>query len=273
MRRVAIVKGERSVKTVHKAIELIGDLSYLSGKPLLIKVNLISTRDWRTGATTDPIVVEALIQKLKKIENEIYVVESNATMTNADKAVIATGIRDVCEKYKVPFINLSKTKDKVEIKLNKYETLRKITLPEIVLKGNIVSAAKLKTHTSTKVTLGLKNMFGLIPEKYKVKYHFKDIEKVVVDIVSIVKPALTVIDGFVAMEGRGPVNGRPVPMNLIIAGKDPIATDAVAARIMGFDPLEIKHIVMAASRGIGEINNIEVVGEKIENVMRKFVIK
>lgn len=102
--------------------------------------------------TTDPIVVEALIQKLKEVKDEIYVVESNATMTNADKAVIATGIKSVCEKYGVPFINLSKTKNKVKIKLENYETLRKITLPEIVLRSNIVSAAKLKTHNNKSYT-------------------------------------------------------------------------------------------------------------------------
>ena len=75
------------------------------------------------------------------------------------------------------------------------------------------------------------------------------ISKVVVDINTVIKPALTVIDGFVAMEGRGPTNGTPVKMDLIIAGKDVVATDATAARIMGFDPAEISHIRTAAQKG------------------------
>jgi len=75
------------------------------------------------------------------------------------------------------------------------------------------------------------------------------------------------------MEGKGPVNGRPIEMNLIIAGKDPVATDAIAARVMGFYSFEIKHIAMAASKGIGKIDDITIVGEKIENVMRKFSLK
>lgn len=98
MVRVAIVKGTRSPETVHKALDLIGDLSHLKSKPILIKVNLISTKTWDTGATTDPMVVKALIQRLKKIQDEIYVVESDATMTNADKAAIATGIKDICSR-------------------------------------------------------------------------------------------------------------------------------------------------------------------------------
>src|SRR5208283_3343852 len=127
-------------------------------------------------------------------------------------------------------------KDKVKIPIPSCETLENITVPRIVTESAVISAAKLKTHMSTKVTLGMKNMFGLLPDKLKMKYHAKGISKVVVDINTALKPALTVIDGFVAMEGRGPTNGTPVKMDLIIAGKDVVATDATAARVMGFDP-------------------------------------
>jgi uncharacterized protein (DUF362 family) len=79
-----------------------------------------------------------------------------------------------------------------------------------------------------------------------------------------------VIDGFVAMEGRGPSNGTPVKMNLIIAGKDVVATDATGCRIMGIDPHKIKHIMKAKEKGFGNIDNISVVGEKVESVTRQF---
>ena len=87
----------------------------------------------------------------------------------------------------------------------------------------------------------MKNMFGLLPDKMKFKFHAQGISKVVVDINTVIKPALTVIDGFVAMEGHGPTGGTPVKMDLIIAGKDVVATDATTARVMGFDPHEISH--------------------------------
>ena len=96
------------------------------------------------------------------------------------------------------------------------------------------------------------------------------ISKVIVDINTVIKPALTVIDGFVAMEGRGPTDGTPVKMDLIIAGKDVVATDATAARIMGFDPAEISHIRTAAQKGLGNIDNIEIVGSKLEDVRQVF---
>ena len=266
--KVALVKGERSIETVFKALNLI-ETPKFNDKPILIKVNLISVKDWRSGATTDPIVVEGLINYFKPVNDDIMVVESDATMTNADKAAEASGIKSICDKYCIPFINLRKVKERIKIKVNG-EVLSKITFPKIVLESYIISAAKLKTHSETLVTLGLKNMFGLIPEKFKAKYHFLGIEKVIVDINSIKKPDLTIIDGFVAMEGNGPANGQPVKMDLIIAGVDPVAVDAVGTLVMGFNPNKIPHIKKASEKGLGTINNIDIIGSSLSNVRKSF---
>jgi len=268
---VAIVEGERGYEPVFKALDLIDYPSALVGyKKVLIKVNFITTMTWDTGATTDPIVVEAIIQRLKKLPMEIYVVESDATMTNADKAFQATGMAEMCKQYGVECLNLRHVKDKVKIKIPNCECLKNITVPRIVTESAIISAAKMKTHMATKVTLGMKNMFGLLPDKFKAKYHAKGISKVIVDINTVIKPHLTVIDGFVAMEGKGPVDGSPVKMDLVIAGKDAVATDATAARAMGIDPHEISHIRTAHQKGLGNIDNIEIVGTKLDDVKREF---
>ncbi|MGD0071997.1 MAG: DUF362 domain-containing protein [Candidatus Bathyarchaeia archaeon] len=269
--KVAIVKGERGHEPVFKALDLIDYESCLSGyKRVLIKVNFITTKTWDTGATTDPLVVEAIIKKLKHLPVEIYVVESDATMTNADKAFEATGMKEMCKQNGVQCLNLRHVKERVKIAIPNGETLRSITVPRIVTESAIISAAKLKTHASTKVTLGMKNMFGLLPDKFKGKYHARGISKVVVDINTVLKPALTLIDGFVGMEGKGPTDGTPIKMDLIIAGKDVVATDATAARVMGFDPMEISHIRRAYEKGLGNIENIEIVGSKLEDVRQVF---
>jgi uncharacterized protein (DUF362 family) len=268
---VALVKGERGHEPVFEALDLIDYKSALAGySRVLIKVNFITTKTWDTGATTDPMVVEAIILKLKDLPVEVNVVESDATMTNADKAYEATGMKEMCERNNVKFLNLRYQKDKVKIPIPDGETLKSITVPRIVTESAVISAAKLKTHMATKVTLGMKNMFGLLPDKFKGKYHMNGISKVVVDINTAIKPALTVIDGFVGMEGRGPSDGDPVKMDLIIAGRDVVATDATGARVMGFDPKEISHIRTAAEKGLGNIDNIEIVGSKLEDVKKEF---
>lgn len=268
---VAITKGDRGHGPVFKALDLISYKEVFSNRTrALIKINFICEKTWDTGATTDPIVVEALINKLTDLGIEVYVVESDATITNADKAFARTRMKDVCERNKIEFINLRRVKDRIKIPIDNGETLRKITVPKIVTESAIVSAAKLKTHANTVVTLGMKNMFGLLPEKFKGKYHAMGISNVIVDINSVLKPAITVIDGFVGMEGAGPINGKPVKMNLILAGKDVVATDATACRVMDIDPYKVKHIRKACEKGLGTIDDVRVLGESIETVKRHF---
>jgi len=269
--KVAIVKGERGHEPVYKALDLIDFKSALAGfSRVLIKVNFITTMTWDTGATTDPVVVEAIIHKLKEMPVEIYVVESDASMTNADKAFDVTGMIEMCNRNGVKYLNLRHEKDKVKISIPNGDALKSITVPRIVTDSAIISAAKMKTHMATKVTLGMKNMFGLLPDKMKFKYHAKGISKVIVDINTVLKPNLVVVDGFIAMEGKGPTDGSPVKMDLIIAGTDALATDATCARIMELDPHEISHIRTAAQKGLGNIDEIEIVGSKIQDVKRPF---
>ena len=267
---VAIVKGERGHAPVFKALDLIDYKSALAGYDIvLIKVNFITDKTWDTGATTDPIVVEAIIKKLKALHVKVYVVESDATITSADKAFEVTGMKDMCNRNGVEWLNLRYVKNRVKLAVPNGEVLKSITVPRLVTESAIISAAKLKTHINTTVTLGMKNMFGLLPDKFKGKYHMKGISNVVVDINTVIKPALTVIDGFVGMEGQGPIDGSPVQMNLIIAGRDVVATDATAARVMGFNPFEIKHIRKAFEEGLGR-SEAKVLGEKLETVKRPF---
>jgi uncharacterized protein (DUF362 family) len=272
--RVAIVKGSRTYETVYRAVDLIGGMKEAveDAPQVLIKVNFISTKTYETGATTDPLVVEALIRKAREFTDKIFVVESDASITNADKACKATGMLRVCEDNKVQFINLRREKERVDLEIPDAEVLHKITVPKIVVDSAIIDAAKLKTHSETGVTLGMKNMFGLLPEKMKFKYHLRGISKVIVDINSVLKPRVTIIDGFYALEGPGPVSGSPVKMDLILAGRDVLAVDATACRIMGIDPFEIYHVKCAYEKGFGEImqGKIEVVGNRIDEVARKF---
>jgi uncharacterized protein (DUF362 family) len=269
--KVAVVKGERGHEPVFKALDMVEYRSALAGfEKALIKVNFICDKTWDTGATTDPIVVEAIWLKLRELGIKASVVESDATITSADKAYVKSGMKDMCERNGIEFINLRHVKDKVKLTVPGGEALQSVTVPRIVTERAVISAAKLKTHMATTVTLGMKNMFGLLPDKFKGKYHAKGISNVIVDINAVVKPVLTVVDGFVGMEGHGPIDGDPVRMDLIAAGRDVVAVDATCCKVMDFDPHKIKHIIRANERGLGEINDIEVVGEPVASVMRHF---
>ncbi|MBC7099974.1 DUF362 domain-containing protein, partial [Candidatus Bipolaricaulota bacterium] len=92
--------------------------------------------------------------------------------------------------------------------------------------------------------------------------------KVLVDIFSLVRPVLTVMDGVVAMEGPGPANGSPRPLGLILASADAVAVDAVAQAIIGLDPLRVWTTYHAHTRGlgVGDLAKIEILGENLDSV-------
>ena len=270
MSKVAVVKGERSLDTVYKALDLTPYReAFNDWDRVLIKVNFITTKDWRTGATTDPMVVEALVHRLRELGKEVVIVESDAQTTNADKAWLASGMDELGKRLDVPFINMRHVDEKVEVPVKNGRELKKIKIAKIATESALVSAAKMKTHMSTNVTLGMKNLFGMITTKFKGKFHLRGMDKVVHDIAVTIPPQLTVIDGFVAMEGRGPVHGTPVQMDIIIASTDVVAADAVASRIMGFNPERIDHIRWADESGLGTLNP-EVLGDTVESLKKVF---
>jgi len=274
MVKVAVVKGPRELETVYRAVKLAEGFEKIAKNysRALIKVNFISIKTYETGITTDPLVVEGLIHKAQEVFDKVFVVESDASMTNADKACEVTGMKDVCDRNEVEFLNLRKEKNQIKLQIPNGETLKAVKVPRIVVDSAIINAAKLKTHNITGVSLGMKNMFGLLPDKMKFKYHFKNINKVVVDINTVLKPKFTIIDGFYALEGPGPTSGTPIKMDLLIAGKEVVAVDATACRVMGIDPIEIYHIKKAYENGFGEMDEakIRVVGSRINEVRRYF---
>ncbi len=271
---VSVVKGPRCRETVYKSLDFLGGLKDVvaNADRVLVKINFITAKTFETGVTSDPLVVDALLQWFKELHGEVAVVESDSSLTSADKAYRVTGLDKVCEQNHVKFINLRREEAKVRLEIPDGEVLKHIVVPRIILDAAVVSLAKLKTHNETGVTLGMKNMFGLLPDKLKFRYHLKDVNKVIVDINTVLRSRLTVIDGFYALEGIGPISGNPVQMGLMLAGRDPVATDATACRVMGIDPYEIYHIRRAYEKGLGEIDpaRVEVVGEVITNVQKKF---
>jgi uncharacterized protein (DUF362 family) len=93
---------------------------------------------------------------------------------------------------------------------------------------------------------------------------------VIYDVCKTLPPCLSVIDGFYGKSGRGPWQGTPVKMDTIIASRDPVSADATGARIIGIDPESIDHVRWLSKAGLGEINDIQIVGNSISDVYKKW---
>ena len=268
---VAIIKGERSLDPVFKAIDLIPFKEALdSYETVLIKPNLITSHTYETGITTDPIVVEAVIMKVQELGKKAIVVETEGGITSPDKAIHETGMMEVIERLGIEYINMRKLDDKVELKVKNPRAIKKFKVAKLAVDSAIITVPSMKSLQHTSITMGLKNMFGMLTTRNKFSYHAFGMNKVIYDICKTLPPTLSVIDGFYGKSGSGPWSGDPVKMDTIIASVDPIAADATGARCIGIDPQTINHVRWLHESGIGNMNDIKIVGNKISDVYQKW---
>jgi uncharacterized protein (DUF362 family)/NAD-dependent dihydropyrimidine dehydrogenase PreA subunit len=142
----------------------------------------------------------------------------------------------------------------------------------VLAADGIVSLSKLKTHTVTRMTGAVKNLYGCIPGQTKRRYHFThptafDFSQLLVDLNLALKPKvrLHIMDGIVAMEGNGPRNGDPVSIGVLLFSTDPVALDTVMCNLIELDPMRMSTNGPGGQRGLGTYNNdeIEVVGDSL----------
>ena len=134
--------------------------------------------------------------------------------------------------------------------------------------GALVNIAKLKTHGLTVYTGAVKNLYGCVSGKEKAKMHLRYQEPeqfslMLLDLVSLIKPRLSIIDTVVAMDGNGPSHGRPKPVGAILGSIDPVALDVVALSLVGVDPMVVPYLRLARELGLGEtrLEKIEIAGD------------
>lgn len=287
---VAIQRGENINETVKKALSLLGGLGNVikRGDTVLIKPNYAVPMRSDTGATTNPQVVIGVIEAAKEAgAGDIIVAESSIVGFDAGKVMGELGVKEVFERAGATVINLDEDQnDMVERRVPRGKILKNIKIFRPASECDVlISVPVLKTHIYTRVSLGMKNLKGTLPDSQKKVFHRVgvrkpteepfELDRCISDMMTAHHPHFTVVDGIVGQEGfvaGSGVCGRPVKMNTIIAGKDFVAVDAVGAYIMGMDPLGVNHIRYAHERGLGEarMENVTILGEDINMVRRKF---
>jgi uncharacterized protein (DUF362 family)/Pyruvate/2-oxoacid:ferredoxin oxidoreductase delta subunit len=245
---------------------------------VLIKPNLLSAKDPSRAITTHPAVVRTVVEEVQKL--------GAVPILGDSPGGVDRGVRRVWENTK-----MTEVIGETGAKLVAFESsgVRGKTTPEgktyyiakpLVDADVVISLAKLKTHTLTLMTCAIKNMFGSIPGFRKGEYHKEapkpeDFARIIVDIFSLTKPHLTLVDSIVAMEGDGPSSGEPKYLGLLFAGTDAVALDMVAAKIMGFKEGEIDITRIAQERGLGpkSFEQIEILGEQLNQIsLPKFAL-
>ena len=266
--KVSIVKTDEKLlyEAVNKAIDLIDGLNNIKGKTYItIKPNLCAPKSSSSGATVDPRVIDALVRKINSIIScQINIVETNNLQARADKTFRYLGFKELEKKYEnVKCVNLSK-KTRINVQING-EIFSSIKVPEpMIFSDYLINVAKLKTHIDFLYTGVMKNLFGFLLGP-RAKYH-PFMSKVLLDLNKFYSSDLCLIDGLVGMEGFGPTGGTPKKVGVIIAGRNPVATDIIGSQIMGINPSKVKYINYAKKKGLLKSKKIEIVGNDIDEV-------
>ena len=303
---VVKIKNDNIGYAVEKSIDLIGGIKTVTAnkEQIMLKPNLVSSAQ---RATTKPEVIKTLAQLMKRAGKEVLVGEGSAAalgfnveITDQGPVVYRTkkkeildnmqqhvfdklGYSDLAKSMGIPLINFH-SGEMSEVKVPNGFVFDKITLHRTLTDVDLLcSVPMMKTHGLAQVILGMKNLIGLYPgtEYYAVRGLVHDLASqveesgtavAIVDMVRANKLGLVVVDGSMAMEGQGPSRGPLVKMDLIIAGTNPLATDIVSASIMGFEPNEVPTFIWANKAGMKptKLDEIEVRGEKLDTVRRKF---
>jgi len=296
------IKGDRIAAAVDEALELLGGIEQISkGKErIMLKPNLVNPDP---KSTTKVEVISALARSLKGAHKDVSIGEGSAAAEgfnakgyeifrtrNADilsrmqsYVFEELGFTELGKSLRIPLVNLH-TGEVGKVKVPNGFVYDEVTLHRSLIETDLLcSVPMMKTHGLGQVTLGMKNLVGVFPgtvycsirgcmHDTASKVEPSAVAAPVVDMVRANKLGLVVVDASTAMEGQGPSMGRLVPMNLIIAGTNPLATDMVSAALMGFEPKEVPTFTWANKAGMSPscLDEIEVRGEKMEDVRRKF---
>jgi len=169
MSMVSIVEGEDPENMVSEAIDLLGGIDKFikSGDVVFIKPNVCGGVAGRSGTYTSPEVIAALIELIKEKSNRIIVGEAESEMYDADKMLRETGIRRAAEDCGAEVVNLSKGEMVKKVVSDAY-ILEEFEISNAITEADkIISVPVAKAHSITDVTLSLKCMFGILPEKHK----------------------------------------------------------------------------------------------------------
>ena len=251
--KISVQRGSSPRKNTRQAIKSIGGMEkYVKkGDKVLIKANICGGNPHIPGSFTSLEVVDELIKMIQKIGATPSIIDSDMIWTKFDPIAEAEGWKKYAKKTNLSLINLAET-DMVRFNFGEKSAIGIVPVSkELVEADVIISAATMKTHLLTNVTLAMKNMYGTFPEENKAKFHRFGIENVVFEVNKAFTPNLTIIDGSVGGEAFGPLSSKPLNFQTIIASNDVVAADSVACQLMGYDPLKVKHVKLGHDAGIG----------------------
>ena len=278
--RVAVLRATSYDRGIEDVVRdgLLAIGADVRGARVVLKPNLVEF-DERTSINTDPRLVAAAIVALRRLGAvDVVVGEGPGHRRDTQFVVTSSGLLEALDAVDARFVDLN-TDEVGRVPLqSRYTALGDLWLPKTITDADVViSMPKMKTHHWAGVTLSLKNCFGCVPGRVygwpKNALHWAGLEQSILDVAAAVRPDYAIVDGIVGMEGNGPISGTPVAANVLVFGDDPVATDVIGARLMGFDAGKVAYLSEAARfLGQGDRDRIGTEGEDVERVSTDFAV-
>ncbi len=265
--------------------ELLGKLGGLRkfvapGQRVVIKPNLVADHGlmngvYKGGVVTDIRLVRALIELLLPVAGKVIIAEGSSINRSATMKMFNLYGYDKLvdlDPNKVAIVDLN-TDQAVARKVPAGKRMLSRRVPLTLEQADvIINIPVMKLHFAAVVSLAVKSLQGTMPPLEKYMSHFFGLWQNLINIHHLVKPTLHIIDGLIAQEDFGPVSGIAKPMNLLIAGSNPVAVDAVTMRIMGLEPLTSPPVWLAYMQGLGPVEpeKIETIGPSVDELVSPF---
>jgi uncharacterized protein (DUF362 family)/Pyruvate/2-oxoacid:ferredoxin oxidoreductase delta subunit len=278
--RVVIIRcdtyaDDQVLTAIQRGVDMLGGISVFAkpGERIVMKPNILIGTDPEKGVTTHPAIFRA-VGKLLKDAGAIVSYGDSPSFGKAEPNLTRSGIKQVGDELGFGIADFDSGRS---ISHKDALLVKKFDVASGVMNSDgLVSLPKLKTHGLTRFTGAVKNQFGCVPGLLKSQYHVKlpdpyDFATMLVDLNTLIKPRLYVMDGIVAMEGNGPRSGKLKRLNVLLLSSDPIALDATACRIVHLDPEVVPTSKPGERAGLGtyHIENIELMGEVLESFVDK----
>ncbi len=227
------------------------------------------------GITTNRCVIEALLGILKDRVDEVFIGESDGgdESFSAEYSLNNHGVPEICKKTGATMMNLSKVR-RVRVTDTICGRKTEVTLPQPLLgMDESISVPVLKVHVMTTVTLSLKNLWGCHPSTLRLLDH-KHLSERLTLIAKSINLRFVIVDAIYGLNRHGPMDGEAVNVGAILVGDNPVATDATATRLMGFDPLNIHHILIAHKTGLGPIEKEKInILDDLSQFQQHFIVQ
>jgi uncharacterized protein (DUF362 family) len=279
--RVALIRGEDRGGNIRRALALLEDeiRPRLAGRRVIIKPNFVTVR--RQLAATHVEAVRAVLDFLRPIYRQRVVIAESPADGSAEDGYASYGYRKILRSYDVSFQDLDQAGTRTLCVLDGDFSPLPIQVSRLLLEpaAFVISVGPPKTHDCAVATLSLKNVVMGAPvktsagsEKRKVHQGAKAINLNLFLLAQHLRPHLSVIDGFVAMEGNGPVGGTPVEARLAIASTDFLAADCAALAVMGIPLARVGYLSHCATARMGEsdVGKLAIVGADLAACRLKF---